>query len=52
MPLDKALGRWIACMVYPYAAWRILRGRDRALLVGTYFAAGYALGLTAFLTIG
>jgi hypothetical protein len=41
MRLDLAIGRWLACSVHPHAAWRACGARGRALLVGTYFGAGY-----------
>jgi hypothetical protein len=47
MRLETALGWWLACTVHPHAAWRRLRPAGRALLVGTYFGAGYLGGLLA-----
>ena len=49
MTMDMALGWWLACTVHPQAAWRRLRPKGRALLVGTYFAAGYLAALTLLL---
>jgi hypothetical protein len=49
MTLDVALGRWLACAVHPYAAWRALRPSGRAMLIGTYFGAGYLGALMALL---
>jgi hypothetical protein len=51
MALDVALGRSLALAVHPFAAWRVLRPRGRAFLVGVYFLAGYASGLTVLLTV-
>jgi hypothetical protein len=44
--MERALGWWLACTVHPQAAWRALRPSGRALLIGTYFAAGYVAALT------
>lgn len=52
MTFEKALGRWLACSVHPQAAWRVMRPRGRALLVGTYFGATYLAALVVLLTIG
>jgi hypothetical protein len=41
MSFEIALGRWLACVVHPEAAWRRLRLRGRAVLVATYMGAGY-----------
>lgn len=46
MTVETAIGRWLACSVHPQAAWRVLRPRGRAILVGTYFGAGYLATLT------
>jgi hypothetical protein len=51
MALEIAIGRSLALAVHPCAAWRVLRPRGRALLVGVYFMAGYASGLTLLLTV-
>ncbi len=50
MTMERALGWWLACTVHPHAAWRALRPRGRAVLVGTYFVAGYLGALTILLT--
>jgi hypothetical protein len=47
MNLETVLGWWLACTVHPQAAWRALRARGRAMLIGTYFAAGYLAALIA-----
>jgi hypothetical protein len=47
MTMERALGWWLAYTVHPHAAWRASRRRGRALLIGTYFAAGYLGALTA-----
>ena len=51
MPLETALGRSLALVVHPHAAWRVLRPRGRAFLVGAYFLVGYAGALTLLLSI-
>jgi hypothetical protein len=51
MSLEVALGRWMACAVHPYAAWRILPAKGRALLLGTYFGIGYVGGLAMLLLL-
>ena len=50
MVVETAIGRWLACSVHPCAAWRRMRRRGRAILVGTYFGAGY-LATLALLTL-
>lgn len=50
MPLETALGRSLALVVHPHAAWRVLRPRGRVILVGAYFLAGYASALTVLLS--
>jgi hypothetical protein len=47
MTLDTAIGWWLACAVHPQAAWRALRPAGRAMLIGTYFGAGYLVALMA-----
>jgi hypothetical protein len=49
MTLETAIGRWLACAIHPQAAWRVMRPRGRAFLVGTYFGAAYVAALTALL---
>lgn len=49
MSLETALGRWLAFVVHPCAAWRI-RPETRALVVGTYFGAGYLGTLLVLMT--
>ena len=51
MALEQALGRSLAFIVYPHAAWRILSPKGRAGLVGAYFLAGYAAALTVLLGV-
>jgi hypothetical protein len=51
MALEQALGRSLAFIVHPHAAWRILSPKGRAGLVGAYFLAGYAAALTVFLGV-
>ena len=49
MPLEIVLGRSMALVVHPQAAWRILRPRGRAFLIGAYLIAGYATTLALLL---
>jgi len=49
--IETLIGRWLACSVHPQAAWRVMRPRGRALLVGTYFGAAYITALTLLLTV-
>lgn len=51
MALEQALGRSLAFIVHPHAAWRTLGSKGRAGLVGAYFLAGYAAALTVLLGI-
>jgi hypothetical protein len=51
MPLETALGRSLALVVHPHAAWRVLRPRGRACLVGAYFLVGYASALSILLSM-
>jgi hypothetical protein len=46
MPLDILIGRCLAYLRHPCAAWRRLPVAGRALLVGAYVAASYAIVLT------
>jgi hypothetical protein len=49
MTLESALGWWLACAVHPHAAWRALQPSGRAMLIATYFVAGYLSALTVLL---
>jgi hypothetical protein len=49
MTWDLALGRWLAFCVHPVLAWRLRSPRVRAVVVTTYFTAGYIGVLTALL---
>ena len=49
MALEQALGRSLAFIVHPRAAWRILSLKGRAGLIGAYFLAGYAAALSVLL---
>ena len=49
MPLDIVLGRSMALVLHPQAAWRVLRPRGRAFLIGAYLVAGYSATLTLLL---
>jgi hypothetical protein len=50
--IETAIGRWLACSAHPEAAWRVMRLRGRALLVGTYFGAAYLAALVLLLSVG
>lgn len=49
MTVERALGWWMACTVHPHAAWRTLRPRGRALLIGIYVGVGYVTALILLL---
>ena len=51
MQLDLIAGRALAFCVHPYAAWRRLPAGGRALLVGAYFTASYAIVLALLLAL-
>lgn len=51
MTLDVMIGRALAFCVHPFAAWTRLSGGGRALLVGAYAAASYALVLGALIAL-
>jgi len=48
---EIALGRWLACVRHPQAAWRRLQPKQRAALVGTYTGLGYVATLALLLTL-
>jgi hypothetical protein len=49
MPIEIYLGRGLALLVHPAAAWRRLRPSGRAILLGAYATASYVAVLTALL---
>lgn len=49
MKLEVVIGRTLAYCAHPAAAWRVLSGRGRAVVVGAYAAAGYVAVLAALL---
>jgi hypothetical protein len=49
MTIEKFIGRGLAFCLNPLAAWRVLPGRGRALVIVAYACAGYVTGLTALL---
>lgn len=51
MSVDVALGRWLAFVIHPQAAWRRFGRRNRALLVGTYTGVSYLGTLIALLVL-
>ena len=42
---EIVIGRTLAMMVHPYAAWRTRSAKGRAVVVASYIAAGYAVVL-------
>jgi hypothetical protein len=48
MSWDIAIGRWLALCLHPVCAWRVRSTTTRAVVVTSYFAAGY---LAALLTL-
>ena len=51
MSFDVLLGRWLAFVRHPQAAWRRLDARRRAALVGTYAGIGYVGTLVLLITL-
>ena len=51
LPLDIAVGRWVAFCAHPVCAWRRRSGRVRAVVVTSYFAAGYVAMLCVLMTL-
>jgi hypothetical protein len=51
MRFDETLGRWLAFVRHPQAAWRRLDSRRRAALVGTYAGIGYLGTLVLLVTV-
>ena len=51
MSFDMLLGRWLAFVRHPQAAWRRLDARRRAALVGTYAGIGYVGTLVLLITL-
>ena len=51
MSFDVMLGRWLAFVRHPQAAWRRLDPRRRAALVGTYAGIGYLGTLAILITL-
>lgn len=46
---EIAIGRALASIVHPYAAWRTRSMKRRAFLIASYVAVGYAAGLALLL---
>lgn len=46
---EVAIGRALASIVHPYAAWRTRSMKRRAFLIASYVAVGYAAGLALLL---
>jgi hypothetical protein len=51
MSFDVALGRWLASVRHPQAAWRRLDSRRRTALVATYAGIGYLGTLVLLLAL-
>jgi hypothetical protein len=51
MPMEVCLGRGLALLVHPEAAWRRLRPRGRVILVSAYATVSYVAVLTALLVL-
>jgi hypothetical protein len=49
--IEALIGWSLAYCTHPYAAWRTLPPRGRALLVAAYFGAGYAAGLVMLIAL-
>jgi hypothetical protein len=49
MSWDIAVGRWLAVCLHPVCAWRVRSTATRAVVVTSYFAAGYLTALLALL---
>jgi hypothetical protein len=45
MNWEIAFGRWLALCAHPICAWRVRSKTARALVVTSYFAAGYVAAL-------
>ena len=51
LPWEFVVGRWMAFCAHPVCAWRVPSKALRALLVTSYFAAGYTGMLVALLAL-
>ena len=51
VPWDIALGRWLALCVHPICAWRVRSTAARAVVVTSYFTAGYLGVLTVLFAL-
>jgi hypothetical protein len=49
MSIEVRLGRGVALLVHPGAAWRLLPTRGRVVLLSAYATAAYVAVLTALL---
>jgi hypothetical protein len=49
MPIEIAIGRWLAVCAHPVRAWRIAPRSVQAVIVGTYFGMAYVAVLSALL---
>jgi hypothetical protein len=49
MPIEICLGRGLALLVHPAAAWRRLPTRGRVVLLSAYATMSYVAVLTALL---
>jgi hypothetical protein len=51
MPIEIAIGRWLALCRHPVIAWRILPLSGRVLILASYAASSYAAVLMALLAL-
>ena len=51
LPWEFVVGRWMAFCAHPVCTWRLRSKAVRALLVTSYFAAGYTGMLVALLAL-
>jgi hypothetical protein len=51
MPFEIVIGRYAAWCLHPVAAWRVVKGSGRALIVATYAGASFAVTLVTLLLL-
>ncbi|MGH9310114.1 MAG: hypothetical protein ACRD1U_12110 [Vicinamibacterales bacterium] len=52
MTIESLIGWSLAYCAHPYAAWRTLTPRGRALLVAAYFGVSYVAALLTLVVSG
>jgi hypothetical protein len=50
MKWEIAFGRWLALCAHPICTWRVRSKTARALVVTSYFAAGYLAALLVLMS--